>query len=129
MTTTKDAYGWDFRGLPYAGLLHWYPDLEFGSYTPDRQAAWSITGSGNYLVLGGEFPKVNNVAQQGLVRFALPPSAPKASKPIYSTTLTPTAVSTDSGRVRLRWQTAWDRDEREPDLRRLPRRRGHGRRL
>jgi large repetitive protein len=111
-TGVKDAYGWDFRGLPYAGLLHWYPDLEFGSYTPDRQAAWSITGAGDYLVLGGEFPMVNNVAQQGLVRFALPASSPKASKPIYSTTQTPTASSLESGRVKLRWQTTWDRDDR-----------------
>ena len=110
-TTVKDAYGWDYRGLPYAGLLHWYPDLEFGSYTPDRQAAWSITGAGDYLVLGGEFPIVNNVAQQGLVRFALPASSPKASKPIYSTTLTPTASSIESGNVKLRWQTTWDRDD------------------
>ena len=31
--TKKDAYGWDFTGLPYAGILHWFPDFEFGSYT------------------------------------------------------------------------------------------------
>ena len=36
---------------------------------PERQAAWAVTGNGDYLVLGGEFPSVNGVAQQGLVRF------------------------------------------------------------
>ena len=30
MITVKDAYGWDFRGFPYAGILHWFPDFEFG---------------------------------------------------------------------------------------------------
>ena len=43
--TKRDAYGWDFTGLPYSGLLHWYPDLEFGTYTASRQAAWSVTGN------------------------------------------------------------------------------------
>jgi hypothetical protein len=32
--TRKDAYGWDFTGLPYAGLLNWYPDLDFGRTRP-----------------------------------------------------------------------------------------------
>jgi len=112
MTTRKDAYGWDYRGLPYAGLVHWYPDLEFGKYTADRQAAWSVTGSGDYVVLGGEFPTVNNVAQQGLVRFAMPSVAPKASKPIYTTAMNPVATSTEAGRVRVRWGTVWDRDDK-----------------
>ena len=111
ITTIKDAYGWDFRGLPYAGILHWFPDFEFGSYTADRQAAWSVTGGGNYLTFGGEFPMVNGVAQQGLVRFALPASAPKLSKPIYTAAFNPVASSTESGRVKLFWKSTWDRDD------------------
>ncbi|HYN66534.1 MAG TPA: hypothetical protein VES93_06560, partial [Ornithinibacter sp.] len=51
ITAVKDAYGWDFRGLPYTELVQWYPDLEFGTYTPDRQAAWAVEGSGDYVVL------------------------------------------------------------------------------
>jgi PKD repeat protein len=111
MTTVKDAYGWDFRGLPYAGLLHWYPDLDFGTYTAERQAAWTITTSGNYLLLGGEFPKVNGQPQQGLVRYGLPAVAPKLMRPIYNTGYDPIAVSTEQGQVRVRWGTVWDRDD------------------
>ena len=122
-TTVKDAYGWDYRGLPYAGLLHWYPDLEFGSYTPDRQAAWSITGAGDYLVLGGEFPIVNNVAQQGLVRFALPASSPKAVEADLQHHPDP---HRQLHRERERQAALADHlgpRRPHPDLRRLPRRR------
>jgi len=111
MITSKDAYGWDFRGFPYAGILHWFPDFEFGTYTADRQAAWSVTGNGTYLSFGGEFPIVNNVAQQGLVRFAVHSVAPDAQKPIYRDTLNPTATSSEAGRVRLVWGATWDRDD------------------
>jgi PKD repeat protein len=112
MITTRDAYGWDFRGNPYAGLLHWFPDLKFGTYTPDRQAAWSVTGNGTYIALGGEFPVVNNIAQQGLVRFAVPAAAPRLAKPIYATEFNPVATSTEAGRVRLTWRATWDTDDR-----------------
>ena len=110
--TSKDAYGWDFTGLPYAGLLQWYPDLEFGSYTADRQAAWSVGGSGNYLVLAGEFPLVNGVAQQGLVRFANRGVAGPSQKPAYSAAMNPTVTSSESGTARLRWNSTWDRDDK-----------------
>ncbi len=112
MITVKDAYGWDYRGLPSAGLLQWYPDLEFGSYTPDRQAAWSVTGANGYVALAGEFPMVNGVAQQGLVRFAYRGVAGPSQKPIYSAAMTPSATSTESGTVRVTWQSTWDRDDK-----------------
>ena len=111
MITVKDAYGWDFRGFPYAGILHWFPDFEFGNFTPDRQAAWSVTGNGTYLSFGGEFPMVNGVAQQGLVRFAAPNAAPKLSKPIYTAAFNPVATSTEAGRVKLFFKSVWDRDD------------------
>ena len=66
-----DNYGWNYNGLPASTLLHWFPHLTSGSYTGQTQAAWSIAGNGNYVVIGGEFPKVNGVAQQGLVRMAV----------------------------------------------------------
>jgi PKD repeat protein len=109
--TVKDAYGWDFRGFSYAPLVQWYPDLEFGSYTPDRQAAWSVEGGGDYVVLGGEFPKVNNVAQQGLVRFLKKSVGPHSNKPLYSAAMNPVATSTESGTVRIRFNATWDRDD------------------
>lgn len=110
--TNKDAYGWDFRGLPYAGLLQWYPDLEFGRYTSSRQAAWSVSGSGDYLVLAGEFPMVNGIAQQGLVRFANRGVAGPSQKPAYSAGMNPTVTSTERGTARLRFNSTWDRDDK-----------------
>ena len=109
--TKKDAYGWDYRGFAYASHLQWYPDLEFGSYTPDRQAAWSVEGAGDYVVLGGEFPKVNNVAQQGLVRFLKKSVGPHSFKPIYLAAMDPVATSTTNGTVRVRFNSTWDRDD------------------
>jgi PKD repeat protein len=111
MTNVKDAYGWDFRGIPYTGILHWFPNFAFGTYTPEAQAAWSVTGSGNYLSFGGEFPTVNGKAQQGLVRFALPASAPKLAKPIYRANLEPVARSTESGRVKVDFGSVYDWDD------------------
>ncbi|MFJ2543459.1 PKD domain-containing protein [Microbacterium sp. NPDC087589] len=106
----KDAYGWDFTGLPYTEQLNWYPDLEFGTYTSSRQAAWSVTGNADYVVLGGEFPKVNNVAQQGLVRFGKTNVSPHAVGPVYNAGLTPAPYSNESGVVRVPFISAWDRD-------------------
>lgn len=109
-TTKKDAYGWDFTGLPYTGLLHWYPDLEFGSYTSAGQAAWSVTGNADYVVLGGEFPKVNNVAQQGLVRFGKRTVSPHTVGPINAAAFTPAPYSDEAGVVRVPFSSVWDRD-------------------
>lgn len=109
--TVKDAYGWDFRGLPYAGRVQWYPDLEFGTYTASRQAAWSVTGTSQYVVLGGEFPTVNGVAQQGLARFVMRGAGAAGQKPLYSAGMTPAATSADAGVVRVAWNTTWDRDD------------------
>jgi PKD repeat protein len=108
--TKKDAYGWDFTGMPYTEQLNWYPDLEFGTYTSARQAAWSVTGNANYVVLGGEFPKVNNVAQQGLVRFGKTNVSPHAVGPVYNAGLTPAPYSNESGVVRVPFTSVWDRD-------------------
>jgi len=102
ITTKNDAYGWNFIGVPYAAPLHWYPNFAFGAYTSAGQAGWSVEGSGNYLVVGGEFPRVNGTAQQGLVRFANRATAPKKVGPTYSTVpSTPIPATT---------ATAWGND-------------------
>lgn len=111
MNTFRDAYLWNYTGLPNAANLPWYPDLGFGKYTNAKQAAWATIGSGQYLALGGEFPTVNGVAQQGLTRFALPGVAPKKSGPRYLASSDPVATSTESGTVRIRWAGLWDRDD------------------
>jgi hypothetical protein len=105
-----DSYGWNYNGWPDSSLLHWYPTLSIGSYTGQYQAAWSITGNSSYVVLGGEFPRVNGIAQQGLVRFAVSAIAPDRVAPQASSALTPTATAQGSGTVRVAWRATWDMD-------------------
>ncbi|WP_235529248.1 PKD domain-containing protein [Phycicoccus sp. Root101] len=117
VTTKNDAYGWDYRGYKYAKMLNWWPDLAFGSYTSAGQAAWAVEGSGDYVVLGGEFPRVNGASQQGLTRFKTRPTAPKLRGPRYTTIpATPipstNAVSLSAGTVRVSWGSAWDQDDK-----------------
>ncbi|MFT4216806.1 MAG: PKD domain-containing protein [Micropruina sp.] len=107
---SKDVYNWDYTGIPYTGLLHWYPDLEFGTYTSSKQAAWAIGGNGDYLVMGGEFPSVNGSAQQSLVRFAKKPIS-SGLKPTASTGSTPTPVPAGTGTVRVVFGAMFDRDD------------------
>ncbi len=113
--TLTNAFGtnpnWSpFPGRPAAQPLHWLPTLTGGSYTGQSQAAWSITSNGDYTVLGGEFPRVNGIAQQGLVRFARRAISPLVD-PIQSyAELTPTLTPLGPGTVRVGWKAAWDRD-------------------
>ena len=58
-------------GGPGPRLLHWRPTLNSGTFTGQSQAAWSVTGNADYVVVGGEFPTINGQAQQGLARFAV----------------------------------------------------------
>ena len=122
--TKNDAYGWasqyGYLGTPNAALLHWYPNFAFGAYTSSGQAAWAVDTSsdGQWVVYGGEFPRVNNVAQQGLVRFRTRAGAPNTSGPTYSTTPatptpTTTAVSFAAGEARVSFGSAWDMDDPE----------------
>ena len=102
----------DFSGRPAPSLLTWFPAFDNGTTTTSQQGPWSVTGRGSYLAVAGEFLHVNRVAQQGLVRFALPDvdGVPNAQGPRPTTAgLTPTATVTPDG-VTVRWPTAWDRD-------------------
>ncbi len=100
----------DFFGQPGASLLHWYPKLIAGTFTGQGQAAWSITGNGSYLALGGEFPTVNGIAEQGLVRFAVRADAPNKVGPQGLASLTPTVTSPSKGTAKVSWQATWDMD-------------------
>ncbi len=68
----NDVYGYRTgTDRPRTGASsNWNPDLSIGSYTGQYQAGWSVEGNADYVVYGGEFPSVNGVGQQGLVRFA-----------------------------------------------------------
>ena len=107
--TGPDAYGLNYSAWPSAGLLAWWPSLSIGSYTGQSQAAWSLTGTKDYLAVGGEFPRVDGVAQQGLVRFARAGLAPNKQGPAVRD-LALQAVSPSAGTVDLTWTTLWDSD-------------------
>lgn len=116
-TTNKgpDNYGWNYNGLPASTVLHWFPQLSTGTYTGQYQAAWSLAGNSNYVVMGGEFPRVNGVAQQGLVRTATSSLAPNKQGPTYTTqpdrpVPATTASSPSAGTVAVTFGTAWDYD-------------------
>ncbi len=106
----QNAYGWA-GGDPAPALLHWQPTFTAGTFTGQSQAAWSIAGNSQYIVYGGEFPTVNGVGQQGLVRFAVRSAAPGKEGPQGAGDLTPSATTTYPGTVRLSWKAAWDRDD------------------
>jgi len=109
-----DAYGWDFTGSLAPSLLQWYPGLEDGTASGQAQASWSVVGTGDYIALGGEFPIVNNSAQQGLTRFAKSSKAPNAARPRFDVVpakvVPTTAAAIRPGSVRLSYGSAWDRD-------------------
>ena len=115
----NDVHGYpNWRGQePGPAMVNWLPDLAIGSFTGQYQAGWNVTGTsnGDYVVYGGEFPRVNGVGQQGLVRFAKRSLAgnPKAEGPRFDTTpFVPTLVPTSTTALRVSWPAGWDRDDR-----------------
>ncbi|ROQ38588.1 beta-propeller uncharacterized protein DUF5122 [Frondihabitans sp. PhB188] len=101
----------NFAGKPAPSLLNWNPDLVAGSFTGQTQAAWSVAANSRYVLYGGEFPTVNGVAQQGLVRFAVPSIAPNKAGPLATgSSFTPNLISTAPGKVKASWLANSDRD-------------------
>jgi hypothetical protein len=109
-SATQRNSGGTFLGRPAPDLLHWLPTLAAGTYTGQSQAAWSVAATSDYVVIGGEFPKVNGVPQQGLARFAIRAVAPNHDGPQGGSQLTPTLTGVRRGTVAVRWTAAWDRD-------------------
>ena len=61
--------------------------------------------------MAGEFTKVNNKAQQGLVRFPKKELSPNAQGPsLFNTTYPLNVSSTEAGKVRINWGTNHDID-------------------
>jgi PKD repeat protein len=112
-TNTKDIWGYpDHPGTPRPELLTWYPLTDVGTYSGKEQAVWSVSGNADYVLYGGEFPKVNGVGQQGIVRYAKRTAAPNNVGPVDSgATLNPTVASVSAGTVRVNLTTTWDRDD------------------
>lgn len=117
LVTTNAAGSYqNFAGHPSPSLLAFYSDINTGSYTGQGQGAWNVVANSQYTLYGGEFTIVNNKAQQGLVRFAVPAIAPNAEGPRVADTFfepaafVPTVASLAAGQARVTWQTAYDRD-------------------
>ena len=107
---TGDVYG-NYADQPAPSLLDWYPDFEAGRFTGTAQAAWDVTTAQGYVLMGGEFPKVNGVAQQGLARFAPKSIAPNRDGPrLENASMVPTVKDYGTGTVRLSWPANYDRD-------------------
>ncbi|MER7557287.1 hypothetical protein ABTZ46_10120 [Nocardioides sp. NPDC126508] len=111
-TNTRDIYGYpDHPGTPRPEFLEWYPKWTPGTFTGSNQAPWTVAANADYVVYGGEFLKVNGVAQQGLVRFAVKTIAPNDVGPALSgADFGLTATSPADGQVRLTWPGNADMD-------------------
>lgn len=106
------SYG-NFGGRPAPSLFNWFPAVNAGSFTGMSQGAWSVAATSRYLVLGGEFTKVDGRNQQGLVRFTLPSvQRERRGAEDSGASLTPTVTGEAGGKARLAWPTNWDRDEK-----------------
>ena len=110
-TATGTNVGWDFNGQPSPQVLNWRPVFSVGTVSGAYQAGWSVAASGDYVLYGGEFPRVSNVPQQGLVRFAVPAVAPRKIGPNVNEALTPTVTSVTRGAVRVQWKSTFDPDD------------------
>ncbi|WP_054010242.1 PKD domain-containing protein [Arthrobacter sp. ERGS1:01] len=109
-TNTEPGY-FNFAGAPAPSLLNWFPDMDEGTFTGEYQGPWTVQGNSQYVVYGGEFLHVNGVAQQGLVRYAVPAIAPNLQGPmITGSAFNPTIKSFSAGTARILWTQNWDRD-------------------
>ncbi|WP_449407513.1 PKD domain-containing protein [Microbacterium maritypicum] len=109
---TNDTQGYrNFAGNPAGSLLQWYPEYVPGNYTGQYQGPWQVSASGDYLLVGGEFLKVNGASQQGIVRFAKKTVAPNKQGPqVQGGAWTLSATSFQTGVNRLSWAANYDRD-------------------
>ncbi|WP_456600671.1 PKD domain-containing protein, partial [Blastococcus sp. SYSU DS0616] len=99
----------NLSGQPAGALLNWFPSMTPGTFTGQGQAGWHVTGDGEYVVYAGEFPRVNGVGQQGLVRYAMPDTAPNRVGP-SGEDFTATATSPVAGQVTVSWRATSDQD-------------------
>lgn len=101
----------DQAGQPSNTLLNWFPDVNAGTYTGQGQGTWDVAANDDYVVMGGEFTRVNNTPQQGIVRFAKKEIAPQKQGPrVLDKPLEVTVRPVASGVNRLTWPAMWDRD-------------------
>ncbi len=111
-TSKRDIYNYgDHPGQPSPTLLNFFPDFVPGTYTGVNQGPWDVESNNDYVVYGGEFTRVNNQPQQGIVRFARKGIAPENQGPRQSGEgLGVKARSLGNGAVRISWPGTYDRD-------------------
>ncbi|MET0819338.1 MAG: PKD domain-containing protein [Aeromicrobium sp.] len=108
----SDIYA-DWSGWPAPAAINWYPDWYTGTASGQGQAGWTVTGTGDYISVGGEFPGVNGKGQYGLVRFSSKPAGGAKEGPRLSGDgWVPTVTSSRAGVARLTIPANWDRDDR-----------------
>lgn len=114
VATNTEAGYYTFGGQPATTHVDWFPNLQVGTYTGINQAAWTNEAKGNFLVVGGEFPRVNNKYQQGLVRFATKgtPGNPSAEGPIYGGTTSQPTLQAMGNAVKISWKANVDLDNK-----------------
>ena len=110
--TWSPQYYYDWLDAPSPSMQHWFPVMNQGTFTGMKQAAWSVAGNDDYVVLGGEFTTVNGVGQEGLVRFAVRSIAPNKSGPEYSGgKFMPTVTGLPGQQAQVSWQANSDEDD------------------
>ncbi|WP_245862295.1 PKD domain-containing protein [Georgenia soli] len=101
----------NFEGQPRSSMLGWFPNINAGTFTGQAQGPWSVVGNDDYVVLGGEFTRVNGTSQQGLTRFTFSGKAPNRKGPsLFNATYPLNVRSTEAGKVRVNWRTNEDID-------------------
>lgn len=105
----------DWSGTKSPAAYIWYPDFTTGTASGLGQAGLSITGSGEYISIAGEFGSVNNQRYQGIVRFSTSPSTGAKQGPRIAAADwgTPTASTAAPGRIRVSIAANWDRDDKD----------------
>jgi PKD repeat protein len=121
-TNIADTYGYPSHpGTPHGALLPFFPQYQTGTYTGQNQATFTVTGNADYVLYGGEFPSVDGIAQQGIVRFGTRANSPSHVGPSTQAHVGPTGQdggtfvahvqSFTPGEVRVSWPALWDRDD------------------
>lgn len=113
-TVSPNAYAGyrDHGGLPGPDLHVWFPYIDAGTFTGQQQGPWHVTGNDRYVVMGGEFRRVDHRPQQGLVRFAVRAIAPNRMGPeLFGAGWPLRAEVGADGSVALSWVANWDQDD------------------
>ncbi|ANS79788.1 Chitinase [Serinicoccus hydrothermalis] len=114
-TNIREVHGYaNWEGQPSPSIVTWLPSMSIGSFTGAYQAGWTVEGNDDYVVIGGEFPRVNSQGQQGLVRFAKGTAAPRNQGPRFDGgVFAPELFAVAADKVKVSWTAGYDADDRD----------------